>query len=93
MPERPPVDPPRKPNRSDPPGKVRIMLERGSWSNDTVSCFWHNGCQKAHNPPMLIVRTEDDYTVLECGSCGKRGRYPVGGSCMEVCDEEAVCPR
>jgi hypothetical protein len=87
MPERPPVDPPRRPNRPDPVGKVRILWERGVWP-ETVSCFWHDGCQKMHSAPMRIVRTADDYTVLECTACGKRGRYPVGGSCMETCDEE-----
>ncbi len=88
MPERPPVDPPRRPKAHDAPGKVRIMLERGSWSNDTVSCFWHDGCQVRPYAMMVVIGNEGDYSVVECGACGKRGRYPVGGSCMVNCDEE-----
>lgn len=89
MPERPPVDPPRRPNRPDPEGKVRILCERGSWSNSNVTCFWHDGCQKMHSAPMKIVSTEDDYTVLECTVCGVRGRYPVGGNALVICDKDS----
>ncbi len=96
MGERPPVDPPRRPSAPDPEGKVRIMLERGVWP-ETVSCFWHDGCQKMHYAPMNVVSETDDYRVIECGACGKRGRYPAGGSCMVTCDEDpqekgATCP-
>jgi len=88
MNDRPPVDPPRRKPRPEPPGKMRIMLERGSWSNDTVSCFWHDGCQKGHYSLMTVVSETDDYSVIKCSKCGKKGRYPVGGSCMVNCDEE-----
>ena len=67
MSERPPVDPPRRANRLDPEGKVRILWERGSWSHDRASCFWHDGCQKMHSAPMKIISTTDDYDVLEIG--------------------------
>lgn len=86
--ERPPQDPPRRPSAPDPEGKVRIMLERGSWSNGTVSCFWHDGCQAGHYSLMVVVSETDDYSVIECSACKKKGRYPVGGSCMVNCDEE-----
>ncbi len=87
MGERPPVDPPRRPKAPDPEGKVRIMLERGVWP-ETVSCFWHDGCQVRPYAMMNVVSETDDYSVIECGACGKKGRYPVGGSCMVTCDED-----
>lgn len=80
---RPPVDPPRRLNQPDPPGKVRILWEC------VPTCFWHDGCQKIHSAPMKIVRSEPDYDVLECCACEKRGRYPVGGSGIVNCDEES----
>jgi hypothetical protein len=82
---------PRKPNKPDPVGKVRIMLERGVWP-ETVSCFWHHGCQVRPYAMMIVVSKTDDYNVIECGACGKKGRYPVGGSCLVTCDED-VGPR
>lgn len=87
MGERPPVDPPCRLKAPDAPGKVRIMLERGVWP-ETVSCFWHDGCQVKPYAMMVVVSHEEDYSVVKCGSCGKKGRYPVGGSCMVNCDED-----
>jgi hypothetical protein len=77
MGERPPVDPPPQPNRPDPEGKVRVLWERGSWSNNTATCIWHTGCQKMRGAPMRIVEDRDDSVLLECCACGKRAVWPV----------------
>lgn len=87
--ERPPVDSPRRKPAPEPPGKVRIMLERGVWP-ESVSCFWHDGCQAGHYSLMTVVSETDDYSVIKCSACGKKGRYPVGGNCMVSCDEDFV---
>jgi hypothetical protein len=37
---------------------------------------------------MKLVRTADEYDVFECTACEKRGRYPVDGNAMMICDQE-----
>lgn len=83
MTERPPIDPPRRKPKPEPLGKVKIMKER------YPTCYWHAGCQERHSPPMVLVRQNADYDVLECAFCGKVGRYPTSSRASVIlCDED-----
>ena len=42
-------------------------------------CFWHLDCDKSRSGIVREVRREDHRTLVECGHCGRRAYYPVGG--------------
>ncbi len=50
-------------------------------------CFWHEDCEKTNQGIMKAVKHEENRSIIECLSCGKRGYYPVGRHGL-VCAEE-----
>lgn len=43
-------------------------------------CVWHSDCEVGRNNGIMkSIEKKEDKDLMECGHCGKKGYYPVGG--------------